>query len=174
MRNISSLSQRVDRFAGLAGARGFPVVKFIDWFAPSGPRADATSSLDLERAHGGKAEPKGIGFDSMPLFVVVVRYGALSRYRCVLRGRRTRIVTRNETVCRWVCCSDTLRSTFGPDVVNATIDSILMLSRSPRFWNECRSRRLYRMPAHAFLEVVNRLAANTSGYIPVKLRASYG
>jgi len=36
------------------------------------------------RRSGGKAEPKGIGSDSMPLFVAVVRYGALSRYRCVL------------------------------------------------------------------------------------------
>lgn len=78
---------------------------------------------------------EGIGFDSMPLFVAGIRYGALSRYRCVpAEDERGRYAGRNGMQMREA-------SAFGPDAVKLRRDSSVFL-----FLSLARSRLAYSQP----------------------------
>lgn len=68
----------------------------------------------------------------MPLFVVVVRYGALSRYRCVPAEDERGSLRGTKRYADEFAAVAMLRSTFGPDAVNATIGSVApFLERAP-------------------------------------------
>lgn len=99
----------------------------------------------------------------MPLFVVVVRYGALSRYRCVPAEDERGSLRGTKRYADKFAAVATLRGTFGPD--DRKCDDKL---DRPVFGRSADRADLYGVPTHAFLETVNRLVASTFGYDPVK------